>query len=219
MLYLLQKIKSKNMQSINNQIKGTISKRRRGSIFFAEEFDGFGSSEAVRISLFRLCKENFIVRLSAGVYLYPRTHKILGNLYPSVEEIAKQIARREKSRIVPTGVYALNRLGLSTQVPMNVILLTDGAPRVIKIGTKSTVKFQKTTAKNLSFKGKIAQLVVSALKEIGKDKVTDEQLQKIHTALAFENKQVIECDAKLAPAWIKKILLNYLHNDSISKAY
>jgi hypothetical protein len=206
------------MQSINNQIKGAISKRRRGSIFFAEEFDGFGSSEAVRISLFRLCKENFIVRLSAGVYLYPRTHKILGNLYPSVEEIAKQIAKREKSRIMPTGAYALNRLGLSTQVPMNVILLTDGAPRVIKIGAKSTVKFQKTTAKNLSFKGKITQLVVSALKEIGKDKVTDEQLQKIHTALAFENKQFIECDAKLAPAWIKKILLNYLRNDSISKA-
>jgi hypothetical protein len=205
------------MQSVNNQIKASISKKRRGSIFFAEEFDGFGSSEAVRISLFRLCKENFIVRLSAGVYLYPRVHKILGNLYPSVEEVAKQIARREKSRIVPTGIYALNRLGFSTQVPMNVIFLTDGAPRVIKIGTKSTVKFQKTTAKNLSFKGKITQLVVSALKEIGKDKVTGEQLQKIHTALAFEDKQVIEHDAKLAPAWIKKILLNCLHNESLSK--
>lgn len=205
------------MYSINNQIKESISKKRRGSIFFAEEFDGFGSSEAIRVSLFRLCKENFIVRLSAGVYLYPRTHKILGNLYPSVEEVAKQIAKREKSRIVPTGIYALNRLGLSTQVPMNVIFLTDGAPRVIKIGTKSTVKFQKTTAKNLSFKGAIVQLVVSALKEIGKDKVTDEQFQKIHTVLAFENKQVIEHDAKLAPAWIKKILLNYLHNDPIPK--
>jgi hypothetical protein len=207
------------MQSISNQIKKSISKKRRGCIFFAEEFDDLGSSEAVRISLFRLCKENFIIRLSAGVYLYPRTHKMLGNIYPSVEEVAKQIAKREKSRIVPTGIYALNRLGLSTQVPMNVIFLTDGAPRIIKIGTKSTMKFQKTTAKNLSFKGKIAQLVVSALKEIGKDKVTDEQLQKIHTVLAFENKQVIEHDAKLAPAWIKKILLNYLHNEPISKAY
>jgi hypothetical protein len=205
------------MQSISNQIKTAISKMRKGSIFFAEEFDGFGSSEAVRISLFRLCKENFIVRLSAGVYLYPKTHKILGNIYPSGEEIARQIAKREKSRIVPTGIYALNRLGLSTQVPMKVVFLTDGAPRIIKIGTKSMVKFQKTTAKNLSFKGKITQLVVSALKEIGKDRVTDEQLRKIYAILAYENRQVVEHDAKLAPAWIKQILLKCLHNETVSE--
>jgi hypothetical protein len=30
-------------------------------------------------------------------------------------------------RLIPTGAYALNKLGLSTQVPMKVVFLTDGA--------------------------------------------------------------------------------------------
>lgn len=27
---------------------------------------------------------------------------------------------------MPTGIYALNRLGFSTQIPMNIVFLTDG---------------------------------------------------------------------------------------------
>ena len=36
------------------------------------------------------------------------------------------IAKRDHSRIVPTGDYALNSPGLSTQVPANAVYLTDG---------------------------------------------------------------------------------------------
>ena len=46
------------------------------------------------------------------------------------------IAKRDKIRIVPTGVYALNALGLSTQVPMKLVFLTDGAAREIKLGKR-----------------------------------------------------------------------------------
>jgi len=107
----------------------------------------------------------------------------------------------------------MNRLGLSTQVPAKGIFLTDGAPRTIKIGQNATIKFQKTTAKNLAFKGKITQLVCSALKEIGKENVTDEQLQKIKQALSLESNKIIEHDAELAPEWISKIILKYRHNE------
>jgi hypothetical protein len=201
------------MQSTHNQIKELIIKMRRGKIFFADSFSQYGTHSAIRHTLSRLCENKFIVRLSAGIYLYPQKHKILGVLYPSIEDIAKAIAKREKSRLIPTGLYALNRLGLSTQVPMKTIFLTDGAPRVIKIGGKATVKFQKTTAKNLSFKGKITQLVCFALKEIGKDKVTDEQFKKIKSALQHESNQIIEYDAALAPEWIRIIMLKCLHDE------
>ena len=63
----------------------------------------------------------------------------LGIIYPSVEYIAQAIAKRDKAKIVPMGAYALNRLGLSTQMPMNVVLLTNGAPRRIRcVETSST---------------------------------------------------------------------------------
>jgi ribosomal protein S20 len=157
--------------------------------------------------LSRLCKDELIVRLSAGIYLYPKIDEQIGILYPSIETIAKAIAKREKSRLIPTGTYALNALGLSTQVPMRVVYLTDGAPRVVKVGKKATINFKKTTAKNLAFKGKITTLIVFALKEIGNGKATENDLQKIKEALSHETHETILHDAKLAPEWISNIIL------------
>ena len=203
------------MESVHNQIKNIVIKKRRGTIVFAEDFKKIGDGGTIRISLFRLCKEGILIRLAYGIFLYPKIDKKfgLGIIYPSIFEIVNEIAKREKARLIPTGVYAMNRLGLSTQVPAKVIFLTDGAPRTIKIGQNATIKFQKTTAKNLAFKGKITQLVCSALKEIGKDNITDEQLQKIKQALYLENNKVIEHDAELTPEWISKIILKYKHDE------
>jgi hypothetical protein len=197
------------MLSTHNQIENSIKKRGRGKIFFAEDFIVFGTSVAVRHTLSRLCKEELIVRLSAGIYLYPKIDEQIGVLYPSIEAIAKAIAKREKARLIPTGVYALNALGLSTQVPMKVVYLTDGAPRVIKVGKKATVNFKKTTAKNLAFKGKITALIIFALKEIGNGKATESDLHKIKEALSHETYETIIHDAKLAPEWISNIILKF----------
>jgi hypothetical protein len=200
------------MQSIHNQIKEQIDRKRKGNIFFANDFKEFGSGDAIRQVLSRLCKEAFIIRLSTGIYLYPKVSKQIGIVFPSIEDIAKAIAKREKARLIPTGVYALNRLGLSTQVPMKVVFLTDGAPRVIKVGEKATVKFKKTVAKHLSFKGEISTLVIFALKEIGKGNVTDNELQRIKEALVYEKQENIRHDATLAPEWISEIMLKLSRN-------
>src|SRR3546814_9863307 len=108
-------------------------------------------------------------------------------------------------RTVPTGSYALNALGLSTQVPMNIVLPTDGSPREIKVGTR-TIKFKKTTPKNLLTKGKISRLVIQALKEIGNGKVTADEEQKILDLLKKEDEKDLKHDIALAPVWIQKIM-------------
>ena len=199
------------MQSINNQIKIAIKKKGRGKIIFTKDFSLLGTEFAIRQSLWRLCNDGMIVRLAAGIYLYPKNSKLIGIVYPSVEDVVKQIAKREKSRIVPTGLYALNKIGLSTQVPMRFVFLTDGAARELKIAGVN-VKFQKTIAKNLSFKGKITILVVFALKEIGKDNVRQDELERINKLLQHESEEIIIADSKLAPNWIAEILLNSLKN-------
>jgi hypothetical protein len=201
------------MQNTNNSIVEYIKRNRRGKIFFADEFRKFGANEAVRQALSRLCKKQFLIRLSAGIYLYPQHDKLVGIVYPSIETIAKTIAKREKTRLIPTGAYALNALGLSTQVPAKMVFLTDGTARVVKVGKKATVKFKRTVAKNLSFKGKISLLAVSTLKEIGKTKVTDRHLQKIKEALRHEKREYILHDVNLAPVWISNIILNLIANE------
>ena len=116
------------MTSIEERIWTAIKKKGRGSIFFPSDFTSYGEVKAVGKSLERLTEKGNIVRLARGIYTYPEIDTVLGLgvLMPSIEQIAETIARRDKTRIVPTGIYAMNKLGISTQVPMNVVYLTDG---------------------------------------------------------------------------------------------
>lgn len=174
-------------------------------LFFTENFISFGSTEAVKKALQRLTNAGELDRVATGIYVRPQMDDIVGKVTPSIEDIAKAIAKRDKARIVPTGVYALNRLGLSTQVPMNVVYLTDGAARKIKIG-KLTITFKKVTPKNVATVGEISGLAIQALRTIGKDNVTDEEVKKIQDLLKMEKRTRLEYDIRLAPSWIREIM-------------
>jgi len=200
------------VKSIVKEIENKLKSGRRGKILFASDFSSFGLPKAVNKAMERLTQSGMLIRLAQGIYLYPQidTRLGLGVLYPTVETIAREIAKRDKARIVPTGVYALNALGFSTQIPMNVVFLTDGAARKIKIGNGQGIVFKRTVAKNLSYKNDVLILVVAALKEIGESKVTSEQLTKIKELILKEKQEDIMTDLQLAPAWIKKLILSVL---------
>ena len=152
-----------------------IKKARRGALFFTDDFQAAGNAEAVRKALERLVKADKLQRVATGIYVRSEKDPVIGYVTPGIEAIAKTIARRDKARIVPMGTYALNRLGLSTQVPLNVIYLTNGAARKIKFGNQS-ITFKKTTPKNVAAIGEISGLVIQALRTIGKDKITENSI-------------------------------------------
>lgn len=191
---------------VENKIAEVLKLHPIGSVLFVDDFLDYGNPESVKKALLRLKEKETLVRLAHGIYLYPKIDKELGILFPSTEDIALAIARRDKARIVPTGVQALNKLGLSTQVPMKVVYLTDGAARSVKVG-KRTITFKNTSPKNLLAQGEISSLVIQALKTIGQSKLTDEIILKIQTLLKKEKIENIMNDAKLTPAWINKILM------------
>ncbi|MCD8293413.1 MAG: type IV toxin-antitoxin system AbiEi family antitoxin domain-containing protein [Prevotellaceae bacterium] len=193
------------MTSIEDNIWSAIKAKGRGSIFFPSDFTSYGEVKAVDKSLERLTARGEIVRLARGIYTFPKidTTLGLGLLMPSIEQIAQTIARRDKARIVPTGIYAMNKLGLSTQVPMNVVYLTDGAPRKVNLGNGRSIQFKYTTPKNLSFTNPLAMLVTFALKEVGHDNMTDDIAGRIKSVLQKEKKEQVLADEALMPAWIR----------------
>jgi hypothetical protein len=200
------------VKSIVKEIENKLKSGRRGKILFASDFSSFGLPKTLNKVMERLAESGMLLRLAQGIYLYPQTDTRLGLgvLYPTVETIAREIAKRDKARIAPTGIYALNALGLSPQIPMNVVFLTDGAARKIKIGNGQGIVFKRTVAKNLSYKNDLLILVVAALKEIGEGNVTTEQITKIKELISKEKKEVIIADLQLAPAWIKKLILSII---------
>ena len=191
--------------SIHKQIEALIKERGRGSIIFPADFYDSGSTEAIKKTLLRLEKQGMLIRLAFGIYLYPKQSNLLGNITVSIDEVAKAIAKRDRARIVPTGSYALNALGLSTQVPLNAVYLTDGVARKVKVG-KRIILFKKASPKNLAALGPVSGLAIQALKAIGEDNLTKEEEQKLIKLLKKENQEALKHDIALAPEWIKIIL-------------
>jgi len=191
--------------SIENMIYERMKKAKRGSVFFTSDFVAYGNSKACNKALERLAKQEKIMRAGRGIYVIPQKSKFFGRVSPGIEEVARGIARRDKARIIPTGLFAENILGLSTQVPMKIVYLTDGTPRKLKIDN-TTLIFKKTSPKNLATWGKISCLVIQALKSIRKERVTDSEIEKVITILKTENPVYLTNDIKHAPAWIREIM-------------
>ena len=96
-----------------------VGQAKDGTIFIPDDFATCGTPDAVRSGLTRLCRNGKLHRFAKGIYYIPSYDKWDGTLRgPSLDAIAQKIAQRDNARIIPTGAYALNKLGLSTQVPV-----------------------------------------------------------------------------------------------------
>ena len=101
-------------------------------------------------------------------------------------------------------------LGLSNQVPMNIVYLTDGSARKIKINHQ-IILFKKTSPKNLSSKHTLSILIIQGLKEKGKDHITKTDLKKIKDIIVKAGEiEKIKADMKNAPVWIQKMIAQIL---------
>lgn len=200
--------------SVHSRISRKIARFARGKLVFPSDFKGMGSEAAVKMTLLRLVKEGKLDKIAHGIYAVPLLDPVLGKVPPSLERIAQAIANRDRARIKPSGAYALNKLGLTTQVPMKLVYLTDGAPRYVRVG-KRTIRFKPATPKSLAGKGDISSLVIPAFKELGQKNVTLEMIQKVKALLRRERPEALEADAKLAPYWIASIFYDALKEKTI----
>ncbi|GAB1448144.1 DUF6088 family protein [Bacteroidota bacterium] len=196
--------------SIELRIIDLIKRSRRGRIYFAENFLLFGNSKTVNKALERLTQKGELRRVATGLYARPIIDPVIGPVNPSIDAIARAISRRDRARIIPSGDYALNLLGLSTQVPLQVVYLTDGSSRNVKIGKRS-ITFVHTSPKYLSVKGELSGLALQALRTLGKNRIDDDEIFKIQEILKNEEKAHLEHDKLLAPAWIRKIFDSVLN--------
>ena len=212
MCYISDTFNCRNlMESIAHQIEKAIESLGRGSFVFPADFASLGAPETVTKSLQRLKSSGKIIRIAHGIYYYPKIDRQygLGIIPPTTEETAYAIAKRDKARICPTGTFALNALGLSTQVPGNVVFITDGAPRKVTIGKGKGILFKHSDeSRNFAYKSKAMQLVIAALRELGEDGINEDVLEKIRPVVADVSETQFKNDIALASGWIRKILLS-----------
>lgn len=186
-----------------------VEQAKEGTIFIPDDFTTCGTPDAVRSGLSRLCRNGKLYRFSKGIYYIPIYDKWDGTLRePPLDAIALKIAQRDNARVIPTGAYALNKLGLSTQVPANIIYITDGSARQVKFGDGKSITFRHSNdLGNFAYQSQLMQLAVLAMREIGEKTITENQkgiIKKMITEHVSE--QDFNHDIVLAPTWIKTIL-------------
>ncbi len=144
-------------------------------------------------------------RLARGLYYLPRQHPLLGELRPAPDEVIAALTAKHQLRTQPTGAHAANLLGLSEQVPLRLVYLTDGPPRRIRIG-KQEIVLKRTTPKNMATAGRVSGLVIQALRYLGKTHVDTTTVATLRRRMAPRDRKQLLADASLAPAWIGEVM-------------
>jgi hypothetical protein len=197
---------TKHTASIDSHVWQRIALQGNGWVFTPSDFADLGSRTAVALALMRYVAAGQIRQLSRGLYDWPRQHPLLGLLWPEIPRVAQALERKDGLRLQPAGAYAANMLGLSEQVPAQVVYLTDGPSREVAVGP-THISLKRTTPKNMACAGRLSGLLIQALRFLGKDHVTPERIARLRSDLPAEERVKLTTDLAYAPAWMRPWLL------------
>lgn len=193
------------MNTLSQQILDRIQDKGPGAVFSNKDFFDLGARPAVGQTLSRLVKRGTIRRINQGVYDYPRQSPRFGILTPNVDAVAMAVSNKNGNRLLASGAYAANALGLSTQVPARIVYFTDGSDKRVQVGGQ-TIEFRHAGPRRMAGAGKISGLVIQALRYFGKDQVNDSMIRRLQTILTDDDRQTLRQDIAIAPDWLRPII-------------
>ncbi len=201
--------------TVEYKVRARITHAKYGTVFFVSTFHRFDAEYVTKL-LAGFEKEGLITRMSKGIYVRAKKTRF-GVVYPSAYEIVTEVAKRDKAKVFPAGETAANRLGFSTQVPMNACFITSGTPRKLKLGNR-TVTLKHGVPKNFAYKGNLMPELVQALRSIGEGNITEAVEKRVAQLLsAAPEPDTIEHDLLLTPVWIRNIIKRNLKTGKINE--
>jgi len=202
-----------SVSSSANIIKTRIMNSPDGSVFSTVDFADVIENSRVGVILSRLEEDGIIRRVMRGIYDKPVYNDFLKEyIAPSPSLVAEALARNFGWTIVPCGDTALNILGLSTQVPAAWSYVSDGTYKEYTYDN-TTIKFKRTTNKEISKLSYKTALIVQALKALGKDNIDETIINKLKNDLTAEEKATALLEAKAATSWIYEFIKQICKGD------
>jgi hypothetical protein len=198
--------------STHQTILRRVAKQGRGWAFTPHDFADLGDPRGIGMALTRLVRDGKIRRVARGLYDCPHSHPVLGQTGATADAIVDAVARGRHLRLLPSPQVAANQLGLSTQVPAQMIYQTDGAPAKVVLGKRQIV-FRRNTGRNLALAGRASGLVAQALRDVGNGKVTPDTIQHLRQRLDAAAKKQLVADLALVPAWMRPIFQQITRDD------
>ena len=194
-----------------NVLSDNIMKRTRGHgrgswVLSAKDFLDLGNRAAVDQSLSRLYRDGTLRRVGCGLYDWPRISQVLGRPAPvDLDAAMAAIARRDNIRVMPDGLTAAHRLGLTNAVPAKVVYWTDGSTRAIPVGNR-TIHLKHVRPGLIRWAHHAAAPVVSAMMWLGPSLATDSSmLDRLSQRLPLAVIKDLADGLSTLPAWATPI--------------
>ena len=184
------------------EIKKRILDAEYGAVFATSDFTDIATITTIRKCLGRQVEEKAIRRIIDGVYEKPVYSNLLKEYVPAnPEKVAYAIARGYHWTIAPCGDVALNKLGLSTQVPVVWSYISDGPYRKF-VWDNVNIEFKHRTNKEITGLSYMTSLVIQVLKTLGRTNVTAEIIQTLSEKLSEAEKQACLKEATESTDWV-----------------
>ena len=175
-------------------------------VFIANDFFDIAGYETIKSVLNRLVLSKEIKRIINGIYYKPKYIEYIGEYEaPSVNEVAKAIARKYNWTIAPSGNTALNLLGLSTQVPAKWTYISDGRYSSFSFGN-ATIEFKRRNNGEVSKMSTLTAMVIQSIKAIGNGRITLKQIDYLRGKLSEKEKSELLADSKTTSAWVYGVI-------------
>ena len=164
------------MAAIADKIIRRVRAHGRGKwVCTVKDFLDIGSRAAVDQALSRLVSAGQLRRVGRGLYDLPRISRIMNRPAPAdLDAAVAAVARRDNIRVMPDGIVAASRLGLTTAVPAKADYVTDGATRTVKVDGW-TIRLRHARPTIMNWAGRPGAPVVQALHWLGPRAVDDPQ--------------------------------------------
>lgn len=194
----------KSADSMDAKVLRRLRARGSGAVAASAEFLDLGSRASIDQALSRLVRRGELRRVSRGVYGYPERSRLIGELAPRPEQVAKALARRGCQRLLVSGAYAAKLLGLSDQVPARIEYLTDGPSQTVMI-RNLPVKLKQTTPRRLAVADRVSGTVAEALRYLRQSQIDETVIAKLRKRLSDAERRQLVKDIPLVPAWIGEV--------------
>lgn len=191
------------MASVADRITEAVAARGPGAwVCTPRDFLGLGSRAAVDQALSRLVTAGTLRRIGHGLYDMPRFSDVLGRpAAADIDAAVSALARRDGVRVMPEGMVAANRLGLTNAVPAKSGYVTDGPSRKLRIDGRM-VRFRHGGRRIMRWSGRPAAPVVQALEWLGPDAADDAQVvEKLRRRLPDDVKDDLRQHIADVPGW------------------
>ena len=187
------------------KIKQRIEDMQPGSAFVARDFLDIASIDNANATLRRIAQSGRIFRILQGVYIKPLRYATLGaDMLPKPDAVAQAIARSHEWTIVPTGITALNQLGIHRTVHDVLEYVSTGKHATYYYGTY-TITLRPCADDYLVNLSERSCLIYQALKSLGKITNDEELAQLISQHLSADDINSFSEEIRDESPWAYKI--------------